>query len=297
MLHAAADITFFRKQKPDGSFADVTWWMKNEDLPVPITDDTSGEWDAVIVDDMNNWKIIRDAGIRYRHMIWYIHGTYHKWPGFQDAANLHLKNVHILYPDTERQRYIRGWYKNKPLSEATIPIHLQDHYYVPVSKSRNGKCYAMGNEIMATSRIYGPQEEVEDIFARVKPDLFGFNAKPPANVNFRGSASPIREHVREYSACIAPSRVGTLGFVWLETMAAGVPLITTPKVDLPEDLSGKAYVIVRSPEEFDHWATRLKEDQGLSLEMGHNGQQFLAQYYPFRSYRTRLNTWLETILN
>ena len=295
MLKAALgdQLTIWRCRTPEGKPKDLTFWVPS--LPFDTVDSVENDgWDVVIYDDIPTRESLRN--IKARAAIWYVHGTYHTWRGFQIYANEHLQNVHVLFPDLSRRRHVMSWYQHQPLSELILPVHLSSQYFTPVPQHRNGRCFVMGNELKKTIALYGGLSLAQVVLCGLQwyPfDFFGYGLEDLVPQEFyRGVAYPIRDTVVNHSVSVNPSLVETLGFVLLECMASGVPIITTPKINLPEELSGRSYVIARTPAQFLEWSEKLVRDEALSITMGNAGQKFLREVFPFASYQGQLKEWL-----
>lgn len=261
-------------------------------------------WDIVIVDDIPTFEQLKH--IRPRHKVWYIHGTYHTWKEFQKFANREFTRMHVLFPDVSRKSHILSWYKNPILSELILPIHPTQQIFSDKEGAReavtkrNGRVYAMGNNFVPAASLYSDKTVILDVLQKLQKlpfDMYGFNNPPPVpEPFFKGSAANIKETAKHYSASVHPSRVETMSFVLLESLAAGVPVITTPKCDLPLDLSGESYFIETDNDSMIKRAESLIQDEALSLEIGRGGQQFLRERLPFSNYRERLTRWIESII-
>jgi hypothetical protein len=288
-------LTLFRDDR-DG----MGWLDGDIDYEEPPSEEL---WDVVIVDDRVTWDFIQEYKIKYKEVVWYVHGTYTRWKGFQDFANQVFRKVHMLATDPAREAAILDWYRHKPISRTFLPLHLTDDYFVDLATKKNGRCCMVGNRLLKACYIYSDHSVLANVFKRIdasRLDVFGWNDHPDDQLN-RGCQIPkqsvrgpakIRE-LGEYSVSIHPSFVPTLGFVPLELMAIGVPMVLTPKVDFPE--SSDSFFIARSSDDFINYTNRLLNDKELSLEKGRLGQQFLKQNFPFSNYKERLVKWLESV--
>ena len=281
----------------NGSFTDPTSYIK--DLPFPYTTKLDNKnWDIIIQDDIDSVNHLND--ITANEIIWYVHGTYHLWEGFQLFFNKRIKRCHVLFPDFSREGYIKSWYRGEFKSQLILPIHLSDEYFIENIPNRNGQVFTMGNNLSTTCSLYGFENKVKKILEHMSKtpfSIFGYNtSKFDIDSKFyKGSVSPIREHVANYSASIHPSFVATCSFVLLECMAAGVPVITTPKASIPLTHNKDSYVISSSPEEMAYYVDLFLKDEDLSRNFGAKGRDFLRENFPWRNYVNLLNEWVRGI--
>lgn len=294
MLKAALGdrLTIARFRDKDGEATDNTKWIADDGMPFDFTYDVDDEYDIKIIDDMKSFEMLKN--IKARNTIWYIHGTYHKWPAFQQFWNANVSNVHVLFPDTDRKKYVEKWWKCRSLSEIFLPIHLTDDFFTELPESRNGKAFTIGNNLYQTTAIYGNQNVSDQVFTDMslsETDLYGFNPVPPPMYDKRlikGSAHPIKEVVKNYSVSIHPSFVGTFGFALLECMAAGVPVVCPQKVSEYRELCALA----NTPQDFKRWAKRYIKNEQLSLEVGAKNQSILRKHYNISKYSEKLLEWI-----
>ena len=284
---------------------DHTGWIPDEDLGFPVTHDyatvSSTDWDWIIFDDIRTWESLRD--FTTKNKLWYVHGTYHTWGEFQFFANRSIhEGFHFLFTDADRLAHWDTWFTGTPVSELTLPIHLSDRYYSEASPYRNSKVCMVGSEIIRISKLYdstGIAEEVMSELFTLNSDtfhMFGYNGGDfftPEEFK-KGNAFPIRDTLGNYSCSVHASQVKTLGFALVECMAAGIPVICSPKVDLPEDLGNGswAYLIAHTPDEYMHYVRMFLADPMLSYSVGRKGQSFLRERFSFESYKKKLNTFL-----
>jgi glycosyltransferase involved in cell wall biosynthesis len=310
---------------------DPTGWITDDDINIPtLTRDYEAikgkEWDVVIYDDTRTWHILESLNLKAKHKVWYVHGTYHTWKQFQDFANEQLTDYHFLFTDTSRQEYWSRWFKNEPLSTLILPIHLQDYYYTDIPNKRNGKVCAVGSNLLRTSKLY-PNPELTSLtmkemlkFGSDTFHIYGYNEADRQDDYvtipdefYKGNAYPIREKLKDYSCAIFTSNVETLGFALLETMAAGVPVICTPKVDFNNKilssirnvfcynsilpylnlLTGIDIKPTNVGYESRRYANNFINKAHLSWVVGIDMQRFLKHNFPFSNYISKLNGWLE----
>jgi len=281
----------------NGEFTDPTKYLR--ELPFDyVIKLPSKEWDIVIQDDIDSINHL--SNVTATHTIWYVHGTYHTWEGFKLFFNKMVKRCHVLFPDYSREGYIKSWYQGELLSQIVLPIHLSDEYFVDNIPGRNGQVFAMGNNLSSTCALYGFKHKVDMILKLMSKrpfSIFGFNNEKFDLVSnfYKGSVSPIREHVANYSASIHPSFVPTCSFVLLECMAAGVPVIATPKDSIPLTYNKEAYVITDDPEEMAYYVDLLLANEEISKSMGLRGRDFLKSQFPWSGYVRTINEWVRRI--
>lgn len=298
MLKAAlgSHLTLYRPRK-NGKFTDPTHYL--DKLPFEyVTHLDSTQWDIIIQDDIDSVNLLE--GLKPRHVVWYVHGTYHLWQGFQMYFNEKVSRCHVLFTDWSREGYVKSWYRGQFLSQLILPVHLTDEYYTSSIPVRNGRIFSMGNDLSKTCSIYGYSHKVEKLIKSLTElpySIYGFNNnKFDINPQFyKGAVTPIRQHVANYSASVHPSFVPTCSFVLLECMAAGVPVIATPKASLPVNYNRQAYVLTDDPDEMLHYAKLMVSDSMLSKNMGKLGRDFLRETFPWKNYVNTLRNWIGRI--
>lgn len=298
MLKAALgdDLTIVRFRNKDGHANDINHWMGDEALPFEVSYYLQPEYDIKIIDDLDSLRVMKD--VKAKHTIWYVHGTYHLWNDFHHIWNEQMGGVHVLFPDTERKKYVSKWYKHKPVSEIFLPIHLTDDYFTEMPKERNSLAYTIGNSLYKNCNIYGNMNIVDQVFhdlSAVGAHLYGFNDIAPPSYDKRlvmGAATPIKDIVKNYSVSVHPSFVGTFSFALLESLAAGVPAICTNKVSPYRKLCN----IVDRPECFKRQVNRYMKDGARSLEEGARNQEIMRSEYSINSYREKLLEWISSLV-
>jgi len=277
----------------------------DSDIPEDI------EWDAIIVDNIETWDFLHNSGIRTRNKIWYVHGTYSNWLGFQQDANKKFKGYHTIFTDFARRDSVLKWFKNEVESTLVLPIHLTPDYFVEPKESKNGKCCIIGNRLLSGCRlndnysIVGKTiKSVHEFLGDDRLQIYGWNdhkedqetrlASLPKNCV---KESIVIKDLGNYSVSYHPSFVPTLSFVQLEVMAAGIAVVTTPKVDFISDgFFPPAFHICSTTEEFMDAITKLTEDSEYSYEVGRIGQEYIKRKFPFDFYKETLNSYLEDFL-
>jgi len=301
MLYGALgeQLKIFRTQ-------DYTYWIEDHQLGVPVTRDidsiVNNDWDIVIVDDTRTWSDITKLKIKAKAFVWYVHGSYHTWQGFQSFANERLKDYNFIFTDESRLNYWKSWYKNNFNKYITLPIHLQDFYFTPeLPITRNGAVYSIGSELLKSSALYGNSAMSTIIALSIlgldRYHIYGYgNKKIPINKrHIKSFSENIRNSLNGYSASAHPSEVQTLGFALLESMAAGVPVICTPKIDFVKYRfkDGDApFLITNTPQEFYQYAKKFLKSQAYCDLVAYNARKFLRENYPFENYKQKINYWL-----
>jgi hypothetical protein len=279
-------------------YSDLGWWMPPLDCEIAENLDEGESWDIIIVDDFRTNEITK--GMNARHRVWYVHGSYHSdnayARGMRHYFNHNFGGFHLMFTDTSRRALVRSWFEHQPPSELILPIHPRPQHYLSMPRQRNGKCYIMGHDYMAKCALYGGMDVVNNVMTGLtqlgdKFDYCGYNND--IREHNRGSV-----HVRDlvhHSVAVYTSFVQTMGFALIESLCSGVPVIMTPKLDLPESLSGTHYVVARTADEFLTWTKRLMNDPELSLQMGQRAQTFMREHFAFANYRRKLRPWMTSI--
>jgi len=276
---------------------DAGWWIV-PDFDFVEEIDPQEHWDIIIVDESATNELTKS--LRSQSRVWYVHGSYHVDTNYaygqRHYFNKSFANFHVLSTDRSRWGIVSEWYQHTPPSHLILPIHPQSKYYVPIARQRNGRCYVMGHNFMEKCALYGNMDVVNEVMAGLtntnRFDYFGYNDDFP---DFNRGAGTARS-LSSYSVSVHPSFVQTMGFVLMESLCAGVPVITTPKVDLPESLSGSHYVIARTTREFLDWTKKLLENKELAIQMGKRAQVFMRNKFSFAQYRHKLRTWMQDII-
>jgi len=292
--------------------ADPYSWVESNDLDVIKADIPENiEWDALIIDDMNTWQFFQQANIRSRNKIWYVHGTYTNWKGFQDFANASLGNYHVIFTDFARRSSVLKWFTREIESTLVLPIHLTPDYFVEPKEFKNGKCCIIGNRLLTTCRFNDNYKIVGQALKNIhkflgddKLQIYGWNdqdidqetewAQLPKNCIKK---SAVIRDLGNYSVSYHPSFVPTLSFVQIEVMAAGIAVVTTPKNDFKSvAVNPPPYIIVNNTNEIMEAIYKLTEDSELSYNIGVQGQRYLKEMFPFDFYRETLIDYLEDFL-
>lgn len=269
----------------------------------------TGYWDCVIMDDIRTTNAviaaIKNGDIKVGQFIVYVHGTYSKWVGFQQWANKNWKNCHFIFTDVCRKAAICEWYKEEPLTNLILPIHLPDSYYeTPIATVRKDRVCLVGNRLLDTAKIYNSRLTTHILmlmFGKLedKMDIYGWNdhavnreiggMKLPDNL-FHGPV--VLSTLGGYKVAANVSAVNTMGFVLLEQIAAGIPSVMTPKIDFinkdcPFTMTDDPAVFV---EAVSH---QLLEHDLMAVERGQQGRDFLRKWFPFENYKKKITEWLE----
>lgn len=302
MLHSALGdkLTIFRYNDPTG-------WAEDDDLPFPVVRgniDPNIDWDIVIVDDMvTHQHIFSGPQLSVKQYVWYCHGTYDTWEGFQLYANTHFNDYAVIFTDYYKQSIVLNWAKFRIVDSITQNIFLPDQCFVPVSTTRNNKIFTVGNQFIPVCQIYYGFDHIVrpvlDTLQQLGPETYSHYGWPPAQCNYI-QPEYFKGHVRlselkDCNASIHPSGVRSVGFALLECLAAGIPVITTEKFDIPRSEHNNSIIMSFSSEDMLREANELLQDPEKATEMGKRGQEMAHRIFNKEKWVDNVVPWLENL--
>jgi len=300
MLKAALgdNLQIFRREK-ERLDSNGEEWFRNE-IGVDFTEgDVQGDdWDLFIFDDHYTVLRFETSGAKARRYVWYCHGTFTEWKEPQEVFNAKLKDVSVIYTDQFKRSLTETW-RDFTVHDATVlPIALTSgaHFSKPMSK--NGRVALIGNDYAGVCKNYPRWESFAKpaIKHLVKTypdnlDVFGYNDEP-LNVemfgDLRRGTTKIRGHT-DLSGSVHLSATASIGFVLAECFAAGIPVVATPKYQLPD----YGWRCVYSVEQVDREVAKLIADPDYAYKLGLEGHNMYSRSFPFQAYKERLVAWLE----
>lgn len=288
------DLTLFRWQDP-------TPWITEEQLRFSYVegDIVGTDWDIFIFDDMMTVHHFKNSGASARKYVWYCHGSFTKWAVAQEFFNKYLNEFKIsaIFTDDHKRALVDEWRTFDIWESITIPIALDDYYYVPVPHKKNGRIAIIGNDYNKVCSNYPRYDSfakpaIEYVLEHYsdRVDVFGHNGSEQNAIfgDKRLGSARIKE-LGEYSASLHLSGVASIGFVLLECFAAGIPVLSTPKYQLPSDGSWIPLVnLDHLRQELDH----LVGSPGLDTELGQAGQSMVKKYFDTANYQHKIRAWL-----
>ena len=290
------DLTVFR-------FNDSTGWITRDQVDFNYVDGdiANTDWDIFIFDDIITVRDYLASGVRARHHVWYCHGTFSAWEQAQQVFNLHFAklDVAVIFTDSYKQVLVDQW-RTFPMADYMIlPIALADHRYTAVQE-KNSRCFTVGNDLNRICQIYPRYESfarpaIETLITRYSDcyDAFGHNGGEDGAIlgkHRRGSVSI--GTLAPWSASVHVSGVASIGFALAECFAAGIPVLATPKYQLPRDGS---WIEIQTVEEMTRALDDLLSHPARSRELGATGQEMLRRCFGIENYRNQLRDWLYTV--
>lgn len=299
MLKAALGDSLQIFRKPEARFDNNgNEWFRPE-IGVDFVDaDVSGEWDVFIFDDHYTVLRFEESGAKAHQYVWYCHGTFTEWAQPRDFFNQHFKDVSVIYTDDFKRSLTETWREFTIRDTLTLPISLTPgaHFTKPVQKT--GRIAMIGNSYAEVCKNYPRWESfakpsIELLKAKYPTilDVYGYNDGAfDAEVlgDFRRGSTKIRGQA-DLSAGILLSATASIGFVLAECFAAGIPVVATPKYQLPD----YGWCCVYSVEQLDRAVARLVADPDYAYKLGLEGHNMYRERFPFEAYTEKLTKWLE----
>jgi hypothetical protein len=287
------DLTVFR-------FNDSTGWITRDQMDFDYVDGNivDQDWDVFIFDDMNTIRDYLAQPVRAQHHVWYCHGTFSAWPGAQQYFNKHFTDipVSVIFTDEYKRTMVDQW-REFPVVHVTVcPVALNNHKYT-ASVEKNSRCFTVGNNYNGVCRVYPRYQTVArpgilELMKRYPTqfDAFGWNGLEDGEIfgDFRRSSAPIPS-LAPWSASIHLSGVASIGVALAECFAAAIPVLATPKYQLPHDGS---WIEIQTVDQMISAVDDLLSNPARALELGKAGQQMFRQNFSIENYRQHLIEWL-----
>lgn len=297
MLKAAlgGHLEIFRKN-PD------EWADEQVGVTFTKSDVRDEDWDIFIFDD--HYTILRflQSGAKARHYVWYCHGTFTEWAEPRNVFNEQLSKlkVSIIYTDDFKRSLTDTWREFLIQDSITQPIALSDASY-STCLEKTGRISLIGNNYARVCHNYPRYETfakpcMDWLMAAYSDtlDVYGYNdTQLEVDVFgefgvFRRGPAKISEK-SSLSASIQLSATASIGFVLAESFTAGIPVVATPKYQLPSE----GWKCVQTVEQLQQEVERLAADPLYAYQLGLAGQQMYRERFSFDSYREKLTIWLE----
>lgn len=298
LKHALGDdLTIFR-------FNDSTGWISREQMDFQYVDGdiTQDLWDVFIFDDIITVRDYLASNVRARKHVWYCHGTFSSWEQAQKVFNLHFDKlgVSVIFTDSYKQTLVDQW-RTFPMEDHLIlPIALPHGRYVdPVEK--NSRCCTIGNDYNRVCQLYPryesfakPAIEILTTHYADRYDAFGWNGKEDGEIfgHFRRSSVPINS-LTPWSASIHLSGVASIGFALAECFASAIPVLATPKYQLPRN---DTWIEIQTVDQMMTALDQLLSNPVHAKDLGMAGQEMLRKNFAIDGYRDRLRDWLASLL-
>jgi hypothetical protein len=291
------DLTVFR-------FNDSTGWITRDQMDFDYVDGdiANGSWDIFIFDDIITVRDYLAQPVRARHHVWYCHGTYTPWEQAQKVFNLHFQNLNmaVIFTDSYKQTMVDQW-RDFPVRDVLVlPLALGQHRYKPI-QDKNGRIFTVGNDYNRVCSIYPryrsfAQPAIETLIARYAEclDVFGHNGSADGEIfgNFRRGSADIST-LTPWSASIHLSGVASIGFVLAECFAAAIPVLSTPKYQLPND---GTWIPIQTVDQMISAVDDLLSHPARAQELGLAGQDMFKKNFGIDQYGQQMRAWLENLL-
>ena len=290
------DLTVFR-------FNDSTGWITRDQVDFDYVDGNIADqdWDAFIFDDIDTVRNYLAQPVRAQKHIWYCHGTFSAWEGAQQYFNKHFTNisVSVIFTDEYKRTMVDQW-RNFPIVHTTVqPIALGNHRYTE-SQEKNSRCFTVGNNYNRVCQLYPRYETLSrpgiiELMRRYPTqfDAFGWNGLEDGEIfgEFRRSSVSIST-LTPWSASIHLSGVASIGFALAECFAAAIPVLATPKYQLP---GNGTWVEIQTVEQMIEAVEQLLTNPARARDLGRAGQEMFKKHFGIDQYGEKLKTWLETL--
>lgn len=293
------DLTIFRWQDP-------TPWIQPDNIRFRYVDgDVTGQdWDIFMFDDMMTVHYFKLSGARARCYVWYCHGSFTRWPVAQEFFNKYFNDFQIsaIFTDDHKRTLVDEWRTFDIWDSITLPIALDPGYFSELCQEKNGRIAIIGNDYNKVCANYPRYDTfarpaIEHVLDRYQDlvDVYGHNSAERNDIfgDRRLGSAKIRD-LGEYSMSLHLSGVASVGFVLLECFAAGIPVMATPKYQLPRDGS---WIPLVNLDQMSVEIDRLLGDPGLCLDLGQRGQQMVERCFTIDRYRDQIVPWLESRVN
>lgn len=294
------NITLFR----DGS--DIYGWIPDEELPFPVTRGplADEEWDIVIVDDIITHQKIISYPHKAKKYVWYCHGTYDIWLGFQQYANEHFNNYAVIFTDYYKYSVVLTWARFLFSSAIIQHIYLPDYNFVSPNHEKNNQVMTVCNDFENVCKIYHGYDNIVKPTIQYLEQTFGERYSHYGFCEFNEPlvhAPHVKGNVKiktcnNYNVSVHPSGVRSVGFALLECLAAGIPVVTTHKVDIPLSEHEKSILLCFTPDDFQKHVANCVQDAHYSYELGLAGQRMARDIFSREKWISNVVPWLESLI-
>ena len=299
MLKAALgdSLQIFRRAEERFDVNGEEWFRPDIGVSFIDGDIHDDDWDFFIFDDHYTVLRFEASGAKARNYVWYCHGTFTEWKQPQEVFNTKFKDVCVIYTDQFKRSLSETW-RDFTISDAIVlPIALAPGMYYSKPMMKNGRVALIGNNYAGVCKNYPRWESfakpaikhlIETYSEQL--DVFGYNNEP-LNIELFGDLRRGTTKIRgqaDLSGSIHLSATASIGFVLAECFAAGIPVIATPKYQLPD----YGWRCVYSVEHVDREVAKLIADPDYAYKLGLEGHKMYCENFPFEAYKERLISWL-----
>jgi hypothetical protein len=207
--------------------------------------------------------------------------------------------VSVIFTDEYKRTMVDQW-RQFPIVHTTVqPIALGDRRYTE-SQEKNSRCFTVGNNYNRVCQLYPRYKTLArpgmlELMRRYPAqfDAFGWNGLEDGEIfgDFRRSSVPIHT-LAPWSASIHLSGVASIGFALAECFAAAIPVLTTPKYQLPYN---GTWIEIQTVDQMICAVDELLTHPVRARELGQAGQEMFKKYFGIDQYREKLKTWLATL--
>lgn len=278
-------------------FRDDTLEWSQEQIGVeytlgPIRDE---EWDLFIYDDFYTVLSFAESGCKAKKYIWYCHGTFTKWKQAQEIFNNTLGEVSVIYTDDFKRSLTENWREFDIRDTITLPIALSSDSY-SMMKPKEGRIALIGNSYVEVCSNYPrwntvAKPSIEWLISEHSDilDVYGYNDTNLGS-KFENNKRGVEKISRlgSLSASIQLSATASIGFVLAESFAAGIPVISTAKYQLPNYGWKCIYTLDQLKRELQY----IINDPEYAYELGKAGQDMYRKNFSLDAYRAKLLPWL-----
>jgi hypothetical protein len=263
---------------------DLPWTAEQAGVKYTLGAVRDDDWDLFIYDDHYSVVKFQNSGCKAKHYIWYCHGTFTEWKKPQEVFNERLGEVSVIYTDDFKRSLTETWREFAISDTITLPIALGPEAYLPL-KPEVCSHYPRWDNFAKPSIewLVSNHSDILDVYgyndSDLAVDLFGATRRGPGKISELGSLS----------ASIQLSATASIGFVLAESFAAGIPVISTAKYQLPNDGWKCIYTLDQLKKEVQ----LVLNDADYAAELGKAGRKMYRTNFSLDSYRDKLVPWLE----
>jgi hypothetical protein len=272
---------------------------------IPITDKTRNDITLYICSNLATF----DLHILFPAATWmlfFVHNSVYTNEMKQRLLQYKRKrNIAFVFPSQHKQDEFAGWF---PLHDTpSVVIH---HSLLPIffdsfdsTISRNNRILLLCNNIDNRLKLYPDSSRI------LEPILHAW----AHNIDLVGRATTLKSNkelflstlyshfetnmsnLRPYSTAIFPLLHPSPGFNIIESLALGIPVITTERETLPKKYSNAAYFIANTGEEFNYYINNVLTDAGVCQRISASGHLFAKTHFHSEQWAIKLTSFLKSL--
>lgn len=258
--------------------------------------------DIFVIDDYKMLEVLKLSNVKYGKLVWHCHGLHDqdtpRAEQVRDFLRRDMKGLPVIFEDRVMRDTVTAWRCETTESMVVGRAITDQHFWC--EKERNGRAMLLGNRVLEAFKLREHFEVSFRIWMELMErlplefDVYGYNSTVP--VRHRRGFNPYITELRWYSVGCFPSMVTRCSYSMLETMAMSIPCVMPQqKENLPDNMSGKAWVMAIDPEDFVDEAQSLMKDEARAVEMGKAGQEWALRTFGFNAWKDRLMGFLSRL--